>query len=415
MDFVTLLFKMLLALGLGGLIGIDRERIHRGYPAGIRTLAFISLLGMLSSLIATATLNDYVIPVAIATVFLLIAAGYGMTIYSRKKGFGLTSTIVLLLTFLIGLISFFDDYLYMAISISIITTLILTEKEILHKFARRLKTSELLDALKFGIVAFIILPLLPNQTVDPWNVINPYQLWLMVVLILGISFVGYVAAKIVGSRKGIYWSGLLGGLVSSTAVTTSLSNRCKNDKPLVDACAVGITLASSIMFIRIVLEAYIVNVTLGTMLLVPLISAGIVGAIIPFILKAKKVKETKTELVEKSPFNFIPAIKFTVLLAIILFVSNIIITTLGEQGMYITSIFAGLFDTDAITLSIASLAGTTINYAVAINSILIAAVTNMVVKLILTRILGRKELFNKILLNYTIMTSVLILFTLLNL
>ncbi len=410
-NILSLLFKAVLALGLGGLIGIDRERVHKGYPGGIRTLAFISLLGSLTSFMADATLNTMIYPVSIATIILLVSIAYGASI--QKKSIGLTSSIVLLVTYFIGLISFFDDYQYLAISVAILTTLILTEKQTLHKFARKMESRELLDALKFGIVAFIILPLLPNQTIDPFNIINPYTLWLMVVLILGISFLGYIASKIVGASKGIYWSGALGGLVSSTAVTSSLSITSKKSKNLCTTCAVGITLASSIMFLRVLFECFIVNNTLGYALFVPLLSSTLIGMTYSFFVLRKNESTSTKDFINSSPFNFGPAIKFTIFLAIILIFSKITSDLIGEGGIYITSFLAGLVDTDAITLSMATLSGSSISYSIGETAILIACLTNTIIKLLLARSLGSKELFKKMRPSFLLMIIPLVLFILL--
>ncbi|PIU62764.1 hypothetical protein COS83_01885 [archaeon CG07_land_8_20_14_0_80_38_8] len=408
MDFGALLFKILLALGLGGLIGIDRERVHRGYPGGIRTLAFFSLLGMLSSFIAHATLNDWVMPVSVASVFLLVVVGYD-TSRSNNKSFGLTSTIVLLLTYLIGLISYFDDYQYLAVALAIITTLILTEKEILHNFARKMKTGELLDALKFGIVAFVILPLLPNQSIDPLGVINPYNLWLMVVLILGISFAGYIAGKFLGAYKGVFWSGVLGGLISSTAVASSLSIISRKSSKLLNSCAAGITVAASIMFLRILLEAYIFNPELSYSLIIPLVLSAVTGIIISFTM-SRGGNNTNARIIHESPFNFIPALKFTALLAVILLVSKLGNDFFGQAGTFITSTLAGFVDTDAITLSMASLSGAGISYTTGSISILLVCITNTLVKLFIAASVGGKELLKKVIINFGLMIIPLIIF-----
>lgn len=408
----TLLFKILLSLGLGGLIGIDRERVHKGYPGGIRTLALLSLLGTLTSFISDVLSNFWIVPCAVAMVFLLVGVGYSMSI-KKGKSFGLTSTVVILLTYVIGLITYFDDYQYIAISVSIIITLVLIEKRVLHKFARKVKQNELLDALKFGIVAFVILPLLPNKTIDPWGVINPYNLWLMVVLILGISFIGYISSKLFGAKKGIYSSALLGGLISSTLVSSSLSILSKKNEDLCNACAAGITLASSIMFVRVFIEAYVVNNELGVILLPPLLITCLIGLIITYFTWKSTDLSIKKSVIEKSPFNFLPALKFTLLLAMILITSEVTYELIGSSGAYITSVLGGLMDTDAVTVSMASLSGASLSYKLGRNAVIIACLTNSVVKLLIVKSSGDSRLFKKVLLNYSIMLIPLIIFILL--
>jgi uncharacterized membrane protein (DUF4010 family) len=393
MDFTYLLFKVLLALGLGGLIGIDRERAHQGYPAGIRTLAFISLLGMLTSFTFEVTQNSLVIPVGLGMIFLLSGASYAVTLFKNKSSIGLTSTIIIIITYLVGVISFFEEYFYLAVAVSIITTLVLTEKERLHNFVRNLSQNELLDALKFGIVAFVILPLLPNTTIDPLGVLNPYKLWLTVVIILSISFIGYAAAKIVGPSRGIFLSGLFGGLASSTGVTTTLSSLSRKDDRLVDACALGISLSWSIMFIRTLVELYLVKPEIVMYILAPFLAAGVAGILVSYLVYKMRVKDTNAELVHNSPFNFIPALKFVVILAVMLVAAKLAMEGAGELGIYATSFLSAMFDVTPAVLSIASLAGTTISLSVARNAIIIASISNTLVKLGMTLVLGRKELF----------------------
>ncbi|VVB74853.1 Uncharacterised protein [Candidatus Tiddalikarchaeum anstoanum] len=414
MDFVQLLFKVLLALGLGGLIGIDRERAHKGYPAGLRTLSFISLLGMLTSFLSDSMENQAIIPLALGMIFLIAAISYGLTLYQTKT-VGLTSTIILVLTYVMGVISYFDNYVYLAVAIAIITTLILTEKEVLHSFARRLSQNELLDALKFGIIAFIILPLLPNKTIDPWGVLNPYNLWFMVVLILSISFIGYVAAKIIGPSKGIFLSGLFGGVASSTAATTTLSNMSHKNVEVTDACAVGITLAWSMMFIRTLVELYIVKNELSIVLIMPFGMTCVVGILLAYLTYKTKLSNTHAELVEQSPFNFKPAIKFTIILSVVLVISKLALNYMGESGVYVTSILVGLADITPVTLSAASLVGTTINLTTARNMVILGALSNTLTKLGMTLIIGRKELFIKMMVYTGIMLSTLVVSILLHL
>jgi len=410
MEFVDLLLKLLLSLGLGGLIGIEREKTHKGYPAGIRTLALISLFGMLTSFITNLINNSWVMIVSIIIAFLVTAISYYVGI-KNKRSFGLTNTVVILITFFIGLISYFEQYQYIAIAISIITTLILSEKKKLHSFVRNLKHKELEDALKFGIIAFVILPLLPNQTIDSLGVINPYNLWLMVVLILSISFAGYIASKFVGTNKGIYLSGILGGLVSSTAVSSSLSITSKKDKRLLNACITGITIASSIMFLRVLIEAFIINPQLGQQLLFPFSLSFLIGLLTSLYYLRKKKVNAKEDLVTSSPFNILPALKFTLLLAIILIVSKLAITYLGDRGLYITSVFAGLVDTDAITLSTSTLVNEgQVGLDIGANVVMLACLTNTLVKLGITRLSGSKKLFRKMLINYVLIISPLIIF-----
>ncbi len=412
MDPSSILFKLLLSMGLGGLIGIDRERAHKGYPAGIRTLSFVSLLGTLTSFISITLNNPVVMPVVIGIMLFLFSVSYFVVSYTSKSG-SLTSTVVIFLTYMIGLISYFEEYQYLAISLSIIITVVLTEKEILHDFARKMKRSELLDALKFGIVAFIILPLLPDRYVDPFHVINPHYLWLMVVLILTISFVAYVVSRLVGAGNGIFWSGAIGGLISSTAVSSSLSILSKKHPNLSKTCAKGILLASSIMYLRILFEIYIVNSRLAYFLFMPFLFSSIFGLFIASLVGEDKDIKSEEPFVEDSPFNFMPALKFTLILVVVMFISKFGNMLFGETGSYVASIFGGLVDTDAISVSVSSMAGSSLSYYIGFISILIATLSNNVVKLIIVRSMGSRKLFNFVLFGYIFMALPTVVFMLL--
>jgi uncharacterized membrane protein (DUF4010 family) len=410
MEFLVFLFKIILSLSLGGLIGIDRQKNKKGYPAGIRTLAFISLLGFLSCFISN-EINNYLFLIStFILIFILLIVGYGVS-FNSKKFFGFTSTIIIFLTFLIGTISYYEQYYYFAVSLSIIITLILTQKTFLHTIVSKIKNNELFDALKFGIIAFIILPLLPNKTIDPLGVINPFNLWLLVVLILLISYVGYILSKFLGKRKGIYLSGLLGGLISSTAVTSSLSTLSKKNESVTNSCLVGIILASSIMFLMIFFEALLTNPAFAYGMIIPFSACFIIGLLISwFLIKSPKTTNlSNAELVSESPFNFLPALKFMAFIIIILFFSKLLLTYFGDKGIYAISFISSLANTDAVTISIATLAKESITYNSAYLAMIIAVLTNNLIKLILIKQAGSKKLFGNVLKNYLLMNTPMII------
>lgn len=410
MDFLAFLLKIILSLALGGLIGIDRQKNKNGYPAGIRTLAFISLLGFLSCFISNEINNYYFLISAFLLILILTIVGYGVS-FNSERFFGFTSTIIIFLTFFIGVISYYEQYYYFAVSLSILITLILTQKTFIHTIVLKIKDNELFDALKFGIISFIILPLLPNKTIDPLEVINPFNLWLLVVLILLISYVSYILSRFLGKSKGIYISGLLGGLISSTAVTSSLSILSKKNESISNSCLVGITLASSVMFLMVFFEALLTNYSFAFGMIIPFISCFIIGLLISWIL----IKSPKTtnlgnaELVSESPFNFFPAIKFMSLIVVILFISKLLLIFFGDKGIYAISFLSSLANTDAVTISIATLAKESISYTSAYLAMIIAVLTNNSMKLFLIKQMGSKKLFIDVLKNYLIMNAPMII------
>ncbi|MFA5303259.1 MAG: MgtC/SapB family protein [Candidatus Nanoarchaeia archaeon] len=406
MDFLAFLLKTLLSLALGGLIGIDRQKSKNGYPAGIRTLAFISLLGFLSCFISNEINNSYFLIASFLLIFILIIVGYGVS-FNSEKFFGFTSTIIIFLTFLIGVISYYEQYYYFAVSLSIVITLILTQKTFIHTLVSKIQDNELFDALKFGIIAFIILPVLPNKTIDPLGVINPFNLWLLVVLILLISYAGYILSKFLGKSKGIYISGLLGGLISSTAVTSSLSILSKKNEAVSNSCIVGITLASSVMFLMVFFEALLTNPSFAYGMIIPFSLCFLIGLLISWILikSPKTTNLNNAELVSESPFNFFPAVKFMALIVVILFISKLLLMVFGDKGIYLVSFFSSLANTDAVTISIATLAKESLAYSVAYLSMAIAVLTNNLMKLFLIKQMGSKRLFADVFKNYLAMNA----------
>jgi len=414
MDFPVFFLKLILSLALGGLIGIDREKSKKGYPAGIRTLALISLLGFLSSFVSDSIENTYFLIASTFLVFILLIVGYGVS-FNTEKFFGFTSTIVIFLTFVIGVISYYEEYYYFAVSLSIIITALLSQKTFIHDMVSKLEYNELIDALKFGIVAFIILPILPNTTIDPLNVFNPYSLWLLVVLILSVSYVGYALSKIIGKSRGVYVSGFLGGIVSSTAVTSSLSYLSKKSESLSDSCVIGITLSNTASMLMILIESFIVNFEFGLTLIMPLAFCFTVGMIISyFSIKALEKKAPLTpEMVSESPFNFIPAIKFTALIALTLFLSKIALIFFGDSGLYLASFFSSFASTSSVIVSISTLVKDSIIMRVAWIATAICIITNSTFKIFLAKKNGSKSMLKKLLINYALMNTPLIIWVLL--
>ncbi|MDD5054543.1 MAG: MgtC/SapB family protein [Candidatus Nanoarchaeia archaeon] len=409
MDFFALVLKALLALALGGLIGIDRQKNKQGFPAGIRTLAFISLMGFLSVFLSVELNNPNFLIACFSLIFLFVIVGYGVS-FKTERFFGFTSSIIIFLAFMIGAISH-NNYYY-AVSLSIIISLLLNQKTFIHGVVSKIKDNEVFDALKFGIVAFIILPILPNTEIDPLGVINPFNLWLLVVLILSISYAGYILSKFLGKKKGLYASGLIGGLISSTAVASSLSIISKKNESLSDACATGITLATSLMFLRVIAWALIINVDFAKIIATPMILCFFAGIIASYasIKLSKKKDLCGAELVSESPFNFLPAVKFAALIAIILLISRLALMLFGDSGLYAASLFGGAGDIDAITISISTLSKESlIPISTAFTALFILIISNNLFKLFLVNRAGSKKAFINSLINYAIMNAPLII------
>ncbi|MBT4935934.1 MgtC/SapB family protein [Candidatus Woesearchaeota archaeon] len=377
---LELIKNFAIALVLGALVGLEREYAQyrkRGHDyAGIRTFPLIALFGALAAYLGDIIIV-WVLIVAIILMGSLIVSAYFVTRDKKKHHTGATSEVAGLIVFFVGILCYHGELILAAV-IAITMTIILYGRSVLHTFAKKIKRQELSDTLKFAVVAFIILPFLPNQGYGPLELFNPFIIWLMVVFISGISFVGYIFMKWFG-EKGITLAGILGGLISSTAVTTSFAARSKKELGVYKALVLGVILANGIMFIRILIEVFVLNRELFMEVLIPFIVLALLTAIISYFLWLN-AKKTKGKVELSSPFTIKPALKFGVFFAIILALVKVADVYLSSRGVYLVSFISGFADVDAITVSLSQLAKGSLAMETARNGIIIAALTNVAVK-----------------------------------
>lgn len=397
-DFI-LIQSFLVALALGGLIGLERESAYyrkgRSDYGGIRTFPLIALFGALSAYAAD-IFSIYILIAATVLLGGLIIAAYVTVLSYSKKTIGATSEIAGFLAFFIGVLCYQGE-LILATILTILITIILYLRPVLHHFVKKLKKKEIADTLKFAVVAFVILPFLPNQGYGPLELFNPYVIWLMVVFISGISFVGYILMKWFG-EKGIPLLGALGGLASSTATTTSFADQSKRGKGFYRAFAVGVLLANGVMFIRVLIEVFVLNRTLFDEMLIPLLSLALLTGIFSYFLW-RKADQAKGKLELSSPFTIKPALKFGIFFAVILALVKIADIYLSSKGVYIVSFISGFADVDAITVSLSQLAQDSLSLDIARNGIILATLTNVAVKAGIAYWFGSKE-FGRIVLGF---------------
>lgn len=401
-----LILNFLISLAIGALIGIERERKHpkQGEFAGIRTFILIALFGTISAYLSDFYSNFLI--VGFFGVILLV----GMSYFVSTKGngdIGITTEVAALLTFGLGALCYTTDGIKIAPIFAIIITTLLAVKPYLHKFARKISEEEMLDTLKFLIIAFVILPLLPNQTVGPLNVFNPYQIWLMIVFISGISYAGYIMMKFLGAERGLGLTGVVGGLVSSTAVTTAMASKVKESEFLIKAAVFATVIASSMMFLRVLFVVTVINPDLTSLLIIPMLSMGVVGILLGFIIwkgiKFKsEIKKTDTEVGFENPFTLKPALIFGALFCVILFISRIADIYFGNSGVYAASIISGIADVDAITITMALMAKSTISTTTAVTAITLASISNTIVKFLIALFMGTRKFGKTIGLIFTV-------------
>jgi len=382
----SLLTKALFALAVGALVGLERERFKK--MAGLRTFMLTSLFGMLSAHLARTYPGLMLVAGGVAGAIMFVA----YWVRARRSGqTGLTTVLALGVSFLLGVLAESGEFFVVA-SISVIITLALAGKKHMQRFARRLTQQELLDALKFLIATVVILPILPNTAIDPWGVFNPFEMWLLAVLVLSVSFVGYVAMKILGPAKGTASLGLLGGMASSTAVTSAMAARVKATPKLLHAGTFAVVLASSTMFARSLIVLGALNEELAGSLLWPFVGMSLFGWLVCAVLWLK-LSEKHTSVKLGSSFAIMPALKFAALYTLISFVSFFAQRMLGDAGVITTAILAGLVDVDVVTTSMATLLSHgDVSLSTASYAVFLGALSNTAVKWFMTYSLGTKRM-----------------------
>lgn len=384
MDTYDLFFRFGAALLIGMLVGVQREYayedVDREMFAGTRTFTLMALLGCTTAFAADHLGSPNVFIGILIVLGVFIATAYFIDAWQHKQ-VGITTEVSALISTLVGALCYWN-YIVLAVAIGVTMTLILTLKLELQTFVRRITREDILATLRFAIITAIVLPILPNQTYGPLDVLNPYQIWQMIVLISGISFLGYVLFKVIGARQGIGLTGLMGGLVSSTAVTLSFAQRSQDSEGLEKPFALAITLAWMVMFPRVLIEVAVVNQELLAVLWPPLAAAGVVGLGYCIYLYFSHRPEEEGLVQVTNPFELGPAITFGLIFAVVIFVSKAAQIYLGDTGVYLSSLLSGLADVDAITLSIAELSHGSggLDLKVAERAIVLAAMANTAVK-----------------------------------
>jgi uncharacterized membrane protein (DUF4010 family) len=367
---LDILKKIALTLALGLLVGTEREfsQQREGEPlfAGSRTFALLALLGTISGYLAAKT-SALILPGVLLIVGGLVVISYFLSV--RTGGhLGTTTEIAALLTFCVGVIVAAGELLMASVATIAIVTL-LALKPSFKALTGKISREDIYATLKFAIITIVVLPFLPNRTFGPLQVFNPTETWLMVILVSGISFAGYVSVKLIGTQRSVPVIGLLGGLVSSTAVTVSLAQRSKQNAELSRFLALGAMVASTTMFPRLLIEIAAINSALLPHLVVPLLGMTITGLVaVVWLWRLERRREQTAEVQFANPFSIAPALKFALLFVLILFVSKAALDFIGARALYLTAVFAGLTDVDAITLTIARLARESLDAATAIWS-----------------------------------------------
>ncbi len=384
-----------LSLVLGFLIGLQRE-MHTIYShktkdfGGARTFSMISLFAYLSAWVSA--YFPYFFLVASALMGLLLVAAYVINNVSASEK-GSTTEFAALVTFVVGAMLYFTLPIF-PVFIAILVLFVLNLKDKIQEYEQTLTKQDLSAAIVFMVMTFVILPILPNEPVGPMGLINFYMIWIMVVLVAGISFFGYIAIRFFGTTQGIGIAGLFGGLVSSTAVAMSMARRVHENGFLAKNLAIGIALASSMMLIRAGIEMWIINPSLTRPFLVPILLGSLAGyAYIALLYFTSRHENIPQNIEFKNPFSLKEALFMGLIFGITLALIKLANLYVGDMGVYAVAAVSGIADVDAIILSLSSLAKNTLTPATAHIAILIAIITNSLAKALLVLFLGKTVLF----------------------
>ncbi|MFP4598970.1 MAG: MgtC/SapB family protein [Persicimonas sp.] len=400
---------ILISLGLGAVVGLERQSHYveesEREAIGVRTFALASLLGTVSAIASESGFPAMVYITGVG--YFLMVVAYLIFEYRERENIpGITTEVALLIVFVLGALVPFDPLF--AAAMGVIVAAILSVKQYTHLVVDKLNQREILATMKFLLVLVVLLPILPDEAIGPAGIYNPRELGYLVVLISGISFVGYFAIRFMGKRRGISVTGALGGLASSTAVTLAMCHRvteANDDRAVRLAATFAILIANAIMSIRVTIEVAAVNPKVLEVLLIPIIAMSVPGALVAGWLWFKLTRSATEEAPEPAdedaedelditnPFRLGPAIKFGLLFVLIIGVVHLAREYFGSSGTYVAALVSGLADADAISIAVARMAESgELSMVVATRAIVIAILANSFVKAGISAFLGSRKL-----------------------
>ena len=380
------LLAYLTSMGLGLLIGLERER-NPSAKAGLRTFTLVAMAGTLSAQLAEKTHSPWMLAAG-----LLVMGGMMVSAYLRDSDEddpGTTTIAAVVVCYGLGALIWYGEG-QLAVTLGILTTVLLYFKAELRGVTRSLTRRDLVSILQFAVLSFVILPVVPDAGFGPYEAINPYQVWWMVVLISGLSLAGYAALRIAGQQHGALLTGLFGGIASSTATTLAFSRHGRADPALAGLAATVILLANWMVLIRLSIVVGVVAPALLPSML-PIFGGGALAGLIAFyfLWRHLTVHPDAPTLEIKNPTEIRTALSFGLLYAAVLFAAAWLTDVAGSQGIYTVAVVSGLTDVDAITLSSLRLFGLgNLSAEQASTAILLGVLANMAFKAGLTLSIG---------------------------
>ncbi|MBQ7078860.1 MAG: MgtC/SapB family protein [Fibrobacter sp.] len=398
----NIFYKLAAALGIGFIIGMQREnsysRNNSRHPAGLCSFSIVSLCGALSCYLGE--LMESIVPfvTGLVVVGLLLVAShvaYGLSNRGNGGPAGVTTSAALIMIYFLGALCWFNRLLEACILMIILLWLLAVKRQ-LHEFAKKLSSEDIMATVKFAVISLLILPFLPNHAFGPpgLEVLNPHTIWLFVVFISGIGFVGYVLIKVVGPGKGIWLTGLLGGLASSTALTLNLVGRSRDNEQYAADFTLGIVLSWSVMYVRLYLICVFLVPSLALPLLAPLLVPVVPGLGYALYLKIRESKNHLQKTTDfNNPFKLLPAIKFGLVFTVVMFLANAARVYLGSGALIACSFLGGAAEMDAVAFSLIDMCrkATLENHSL-ILALLFASLANTITKGGIVYFLGAKAM-----------------------
>lgn len=391
-----------IALGVGLLIGFEREQSAASENTGtgptmggVRTYPLVSLGGALSMLLSR-EIGAWFTALAFAVIGVLVAISYADDVRAGRER-GLTSEIAMLVAFVLGALAATDrivattkERVIVLFSVAVVVTLVLSLKPTLHAIARKTTKVDVYATLKFLLAAVVLLPLLPDRAMGPMDAVNPFETGLLIVFIAGVGFVGYVAVRALGPGRGLGVTGLVGGLVSSTAVALAAAGRARKEPALAPSCALSFVLANTVSALRVLVVVAALNAELAQAVAVPVAAVAAVGAVASYVFwrRAHGARIEAGELAVANPFELTSAVKLGLLITAVLFATKAASRHLGTGGLYAASAVAGTTDVDAVAVSMAQLAHAETALGVAAGAIVLAVASNTVAKALIAGFFG---------------------------
>jgi uncharacterized membrane protein (DUF4010 family) len=403
----NIFYKLAAALGIGFIIGMQREnsysRNNSRHPAGLCSFSIVSLCGALTCYLGElmGSLAPFVTGLIVVGLLLVAShVAYGLSNHKNGGPAGVTTSTALIMIYLLGALCWFNRLLEACILMIVLLGLLAIKRQ-LHEFAHKLSSEDIIATVKFAVISFMILPFLPNHAYGPpgLEVLNPHTIWLFVVFISGIGFVGYVLIKLVGPGKGIWLTGLLGGLASSTALTLNLAGRSTDNEQYAADFAVGIVLSWSVMYARLYLICVFLVPSLALPLLAPLLVPVVPGLAYAAYLK---IRESRNHLQKSSdfnnPFKLLPAVKFGFVFTLVMFLANAARVYFGSGALIACSFLGGAAEMDAVAFSLIDMSRkATLENNSLILALLFASLANTVTKGGIVYFLGAKAMRRPIL------------------